>query len=174
MRALRCRDKGKPAARRGRKTLGPAPREGRQPDCRNGEEKRSLSGASHRAPRPGPHERKGKVVYALMKMALGRRDSVGSGLPLAALVAFVAAMAALLLLTYGASPAHAAGSCSTTSGTTTCTFGRRFPEAVQRRRQRAPRGVPLRGARRSEHHPRRGPRRPRIFRRRGPRRSRSL
>ena len=42
--------------------------------------------------------------------------------PLVALVALVAAMAALLLLAYGASPAHAAGSCSTTAGTTTCTF----------------------------------------------------
>ena len=38
------------------------------------------------------------------------------------MVALVAAMAALLLV-YGASPTHAAGSCSTTSGTTTCTFG---------------------------------------------------
>jgi hypothetical protein len=42
--------------------------------------------------------------------------------PLLALVALVAAMAALLIV-YGASPTHAAGSCSTTSGTTTCTFG---------------------------------------------------
>ena len=42
---------------------------------------------------------------------------------LVALVALAAAMAALLLLTYGASPAHAAGSCSTTAGVTTCTFG---------------------------------------------------
>jgi hypothetical protein len=43
--------------------------------------------------------------------------------PLVALVALVAAMAALLLIAYGASPAHAAGSCSTTAGgTTTCTF----------------------------------------------------
>ena len=37
---------------------------------------------------------------------------------MAALVALVAA----LLIAYGASPTHAAGSCSTTSGTTTCTF----------------------------------------------------
>ena len=37
------------------------------------------------------------------------------------MVALVAAMVALLLV-YGASPTHAAGSCSTTSGTTTCTF----------------------------------------------------
>jgi hypothetical protein len=43
--------------------------------------------------------------------------------PLIALVALVAAMAALLLLVYGASPTHAASSCSTTSGTTTCNFG---------------------------------------------------
>jgi hypothetical protein len=44
--------------------------------------------------------------------------------PLVALVALAAAMAALLLLAYGASPAHAAGRCSTTAGgTTTCTFG---------------------------------------------------
>jgi Glycine rich protein len=42
--------------------------------------------------------------------------------PLVALVALVAAMAALLIA-YGASPTHAAGSCSATSGTTTCTFG---------------------------------------------------
>ena len=57
-----------------------------------------------------------------MKMALGRRGGVGPGLPLAALVALVAAMAALLLA-YNASPARAAdGSCSTTRGTTTCTF----------------------------------------------------
>ena len=41
--------------------------------------------------------------------------------PLVALVALVAAMAALLIA-YSASPVHAAGSCSTTSGTTTCTF----------------------------------------------------
>jgi Glycine rich protein len=40
----------------------------------------------------------------------------------AALVALVAAMAALLIA-YDASPARAAGDCSTTSGTTTCTFG---------------------------------------------------
>jgi hypothetical protein len=38
-------------------------------------------------------------------------------------VALVAAMAALLLIAYNASPAHAAGDCSTTSGTATCTFG---------------------------------------------------
>ena len=57
-----------------------------------------------------------------MKVALGRRGSVGPGLPLAALVALVATMAALLLA-YNASPARAAdGSCSTTRGTTTCTF----------------------------------------------------
>lgn len=42
--------------------------------------------------------------------------------PLAALVAFVASMA-VLLLAYGVVPAQAAGSCSTTAGTTTCTFG---------------------------------------------------
>jgi hypothetical protein len=42
--------------------------------------------------------------------------------PLVALVALVAAMAAILIA-YSASPTHAAGSCSTTSGTTTCTFG---------------------------------------------------
>ena len=40
-----------------------------------------------------------------------------------ALVALAAAVAALLLLTYGASPVHAAGSCSTIAGVTTCTFG---------------------------------------------------
>ena len=40
----------------------------------------------------------------------------------AASVALVAAMAALLIAYY-ASPAQAAGGCSTTSGTTTCTFG---------------------------------------------------
>ena len=60
-------------------------------------------------------------MYALMKVALGRRGSVGPGLPLAALVALVAAMAALLLA-YNASPARAAGDCSTTAGTTTCTY----------------------------------------------------
>ena len=38
-------------------------------------------------------------------------------------VALVAAMAALLLLAYDANPAQAAGDCSTTSGTTTCTYG---------------------------------------------------
>ena len=42
--------------------------------------------------------------------------------PLVALVALVAAMAALLIAYYGASPAHAAGSCSTTADTTTCTY----------------------------------------------------
>ena len=41
----------------------------------------------------------------------------------AVVVALVAAMAALLLLAYNANPARAAGSCSTTSGTTTCTYG---------------------------------------------------
>ena len=41
--------------------------------------------------------------------------------PLVALVALVAAMAALLIA-YSASPAHAAGTCTTTAGTTTCTF----------------------------------------------------
>ena len=39
----------------------------------------------------------------------------------AASVALLAAMAALLIA-YDASPAHAAGDCSTTSGTTTCTY----------------------------------------------------
>ena len=39
------------------------------------------------------------------------------------MVALVAAMAALLLLAYNANPAQAAGDCSTTSGTTTCTYG---------------------------------------------------
>ncbi len=44
--------------------------------------------------------------------------------PLAAVVvALVAAMGALLLLAYNANPAQAAGDCSTTSGTTTCTYG---------------------------------------------------
>jgi hypothetical protein len=59
-----------------------------------------------------------------MKAALDRRGSVGPSLPLAALVAFVAAMAALpLLLAYNASPAHAADTCTATiSDTTTCTF----------------------------------------------------
>ena len=42
--------------------------------------------------------------------------------PLVTLVALVAAMAAILIA-YSASPAHAAGSCTTTAGTTTCTFG---------------------------------------------------
>ena len=57
-----------------------------------------------------------------MKVALGRRGSVGPGLRIAALVALVAAMAALLLA-YNASPAHAAlDSCTTTGGTTTCTY----------------------------------------------------
>ena len=41
--------------------------------------------------------------------------------PLVALVALVAAMAALLIAS-SASPVHAAGSCTTTAGTTTCTF----------------------------------------------------
>ena len=41
--------------------------------------------------------------------------------PLVALVALVAAMAAILFV-YGASPTHAAGSCSTTARGTTCTF----------------------------------------------------
>ena len=57
-----------------------------------------------------------------MKVALGRRGSVGPSLPLAALVAFVAAMAALLIA-YSASPVHAAlDSCTTIGDTTTCTF----------------------------------------------------
>ena len=38
-------------------------------------------------------------------------------------VALVAAMVALLLLAYNANPAQAAAGCSTTSGTTTCTYG---------------------------------------------------
>jgi Glycine rich protein len=43
--------------------------------------------------------------------------------PLVALGALVAAMVAALLIAYSASPAHAAlDSCSTTAGTTTCTF----------------------------------------------------
>src|SRR5215210_4172452 len=41
--------------------------------------------------------------------------------PLVALVALVAAMAAILIA-YSASPVHAAGTCTTTAGTTTCTF----------------------------------------------------
>jgi hypothetical protein len=41
--------------------------------------------------------------------------------PLVALVALVAALAALLIA-YSASPVHAAGTCTTTAGTTTCTF----------------------------------------------------
>src|SRR5918993_1275466 len=58
----------------------------------------------------------GKVVLARMTST---RTSYMR--PLAALVALVAAMAALgLALT--SSPAHAAGSCSTTADTTTCTF----------------------------------------------------
>jgi hypothetical protein len=62
-------------------------------------------------------------VYASMKVALGRRGSVGPGLRMAALVALVASIAALLLAYYGASPARAEGDCSTTAaGTTTCTF----------------------------------------------------
>ena len=57
-----------------------------------------------------------------MKVALGRRGSVGPGLPLAAVVALVAAMVALLIA-YSASPAHAAfESCMTSAGTTTCTY----------------------------------------------------
>ena len=40
-----------------------------------------------------------------------------------AAVVAVVAMGALLLLTYNANPAQAAGDCSTTSGTTTCTYG---------------------------------------------------
>ena len=89
----------------------------------NGEEMWSLWRVAPSTSRPRPHERKGKVVYASMKVALGRRDSVGPSLPLlAALVALVAAIAALLLA-YNASPARAAdGSCSTNAGTTTCTF----------------------------------------------------
>jgi hypothetical protein len=42
--------------------------------------------------------------------------------PLVALVALVAAMAAILIA-YSASPAHAAGTCTTTARTTTCTYG---------------------------------------------------
>ena len=41
--------------------------------------------------------------------------------PLVALVALVAAMAAILIA-YSASPVQAEGSCTTTAGTTTCTF----------------------------------------------------
>jgi hypothetical protein len=43
-------------------------------------------------------------------------------LPLAALVALVASIAALLIAYYGASPARAADGCPTTAGTHTCTF----------------------------------------------------
>src|SRR5688500_9449172 len=65
-----------------------------------------------------------------MTVTLGRRGSVGSGLPLAAVVARVAAIAALLLA-YDASPARAAdGSCSTTRGTTTCTFASTGSEQI--------------------------------------------
>ena len=87
---------------------------------RRGEEE-SLWRAAPRAPCPRPQKkRKGKVVYASMKVALGRRGSVGPSLPL--LAALVAAIAALLLA-YNASPARAAdGNCSTNAGTTTCTF----------------------------------------------------
>ena len=42
--------------------------------------------------------------------------------PLVALVALVAAMG-VLLIAYNASPAHAVGTCTTTAGTTTCTYG---------------------------------------------------
>jgi VCBS repeat-containing protein len=56
-----------------------------------------------------------------MKVALGRRGGVGPGLRIAALVALAAAIAALLLA-YNASPARAAGVCSTKAGITTCTF----------------------------------------------------
>ena len=42
--------------------------------------------------------------------------------PLVALVALVAAMGAILIA-YNASPAHAVGTCTTTAGTTTCTYG---------------------------------------------------
>jgi hypothetical protein len=60
----------------------------------------------------------GKAGPARMTTRTGRL-----GRPLAAVVALVAAIAALLLLAYGASPSHAAGSCTATAGTTTCAFG---------------------------------------------------
>ncbi len=120
--ALRRRDKGKPAARRGRKALGPATR-GQAAGLPNGEQMWSLSRAPRPEPPSPPAREEGETVYASMKVALGRRGSVGPGLRVAALVALVASIAALLLLAYyGARPARAAGDCSTTAGTTTCTF----------------------------------------------------
>ena len=51
------------------------------------------------------------------------RDSFFLGAVAAGGVALVAVVAALLLLAYNANPAQAAGDCSATSGTTTCTYG---------------------------------------------------
>ncbi len=51
MRALRCREKGKPAARRGRKALGPATR-GQAAGLPNGEEMWSLSRVAPSPPSP--------------------------------------------------------------------------------------------------------------------------
>ena len=58
----------------------------------------------------------GKVVLA--RMTSPRTSYLR---PLVALVALVAAMAALLIA-YNASPTYAAPVCSTTAGTTTCTY----------------------------------------------------
>jgi hypothetical protein len=49
-------------------------------------------------------------------------NSFFPGAVAAVVVAVVAVVAALLLLAYNANPAQAAGDCSTTSGTTTCTY----------------------------------------------------
>lgn len=51
------------------------------------------------------------------------RTNSSSSFFLGALAAVVALVAALLLLAYNANPAQAAADCSTTSGTTTCTYG---------------------------------------------------
>ena len=68
-----------------------------------------------------PRRSLGKVVLVRMTNPRTSRSFLWGAV--AASVALVAAMAALLIAYY-ASPAQAAGgSCSTTSGTTTCTFG---------------------------------------------------
>ena len=63
-----------------------------------------------------------KVVSARMS-STRTNNSFFLGAVAAVVVALVALVAALLLLAYNANPAQAAGDCSTTSGTTTCTYG---------------------------------------------------
>lgn len=119
MRALRCRDKGKPAVRRGRKATGL--RRGRQPGYRTVRYGVSLA-RNPKLPVIAHTDGRGIGVHALTKLGPGRRSRAGLGLRVAVSIALVTLLVTVLLA-YDASPARAAGgSCSTTAGTRTCTF----------------------------------------------------